>query len=329
VIGLEEWVDVVALHRQGLSIKAISRELGISRNAVRRALKREGPPRYVRPSKPSKLDPFKDYLKDRLDDFPELSAAALFEEIQAQGYEGGLSILKDFTRPYRIRRREPVVRFETPPGKQAQCDWGNLGRHELGGRMVSLYLFTMVLGFSRALYAEVVTSCDLESFLACHVRAFQAFGGMPEEILYDNQKVVVLGRTKEGARFHPEFLAFCGHFGFRPRLCRPYRAKTKGKVERSIGYLKDRFFCGRTFTGLEDLNTQLAHWLEKTANQREHGTTGERPAERLKRERLLPIAAARPWPAPRPQPRASRPLFRVAAPEVEVRSLAVYEELVS
>jgi transposase len=227
VISLEEWVDVVSLHRQGLGIKTIARELDISRNAVRRALMRGGPPEYHRADRPSKLDPFKDYLTTRLADFPSLPAITLFEEIRERGYDGGMSILKDFTYPYRQKRREPVVRFETPPGRQAQVDWAHLGRHELSGVTTPLYLFVMVLGYSRALFAEVVTRTDIDIFLALHVRAFGFFGGMPEEILYDNQKQAVLSHTNEGARFHPSLLAFAGHYGFRPRACRPYRAKTK------------------------------------------------------------------------------------------------------
>lgn len=331
MIGLEEWVDVVALHRQGVPKKEIARRLGISRNAVRRALERGGPPvRAPQRRPPSKLEPFKDYLLARLAEFPELSVAALFEEIQAQGYPGGISILKDFTRPYRVRRREPVVRFETPPGRQGQVDWGELGTHELPAP-TRLHLFVMVLGFSRALYAEVTTAADLATFLRCHEHAFCAFGGMPEEILYDNLKLVVLSRAGGQVRFHPEFLAFAGHYGFRPRPCRPYRAKTKGKVERSIGYVKDRFFCGRTFTGVEDANEQLTRWLAEVANVREHATTGERPADRLLREGLLPVHLAQPFhplalpPAPNPR----RPSFRFALPVVEERPLSVYEEVLA
>jgi len=324
LISMEEWVDIVALHRQGVSIKAISRELGVGRNTVRRALRREGPPAYRRSAAPGKLDPFKDYLLARLAEFPELSAAALLEEVRAQGYGGGISILKDFTRPYRRRRREPVVRFETPPGLQAQVDWAELGRHQLDGREVGLHLFVMVLGFSRALYAEAVTAEDLEAFLACHARAFAFFGGMPAEILYDNAKVVVLSRTAAGPRYNPGLLDFAGRYGFAPRLCRPYRARTKGKVERSIGYLRDRFFCGRTFTSLEDLNAQLLAWLDAVANRRQHATTGERPVDRLAREGLTPFALAPPWPLqPVPLPAAVRP----AAPLVAVRPLAVYDEV--
>ena len=327
MISLEEWVDIVALHRSGLSIKAIARHLGISRNAVRRALRRGGPPQRAPRTRVSKLEPFKDYLLARLAEFPELSAAALYEEISAMGYDGGLSILKEFTLPYRRRRREPVVRFETPPGRQAQVDWAELGLHVLDEERRRLHLFVMVLGFSRALYAEAVTAADSQTFLACHARAFAYFGGMPEEILYDNAKVVVLSRTASGPRFQPALLDFAGRYGFAPRLCRPYRAQTKGKVERSIGYLKDRFFVGRSFTGLEDLNAQLLAWLDAVANRRLHATTGERPVERLAREGLTPFALAPPWrPAALP-PAPRRTLVRFAPPAVEVRPLAAYEEV--
>jgi transposase len=330
LIKLEEWVDIVSLHRQGLSIRAIARRLDVSRNTVRAALRRLGPPvRAQQQRPPSKLEPYRDYLLARLAEFPELSAEALFEEIRALGYAGGRSILKEFTRPYRVRRKEPIVRFETPPGRQAQCDWAHLGTHVIRGELTPLYLFVMILGFSRALYAEVVTRTDTDAFLELHVHAFQTFGGMPEEILYDNQKVVVLSRSSGGPVFHPALLAFAGQFGFRPRLCRPYRARTKGKVERSIGYIRDRFFCGRTFTDIPDLNHQLELWLAK-ANAREHKTTGERPCDRLLREKLLPFSAAPPWrgsDAPVVPPR--RPSFRFAPPEVERRSLSVYEEVCS
>jgi transposase len=318
-------VDIVSLHRQGFSIRAISARLGIARNTVRAALRREGPPVRAPRALPSKLDPYKDYLLARLADYPELSAAALLDEIRALGYEGGASILKEFTYPYRQRRKEPVVRFETPPGRQAQADWSGLGRHLLGDAARTPQLFVMVLGFSRTLYAEAVWRADLPTFLACHARAFAYFGGVPAEVLYDNAKMVVLERTADGPRYNPGLLDFAGRYGFAPRLCRPYRARTKGKVERSIGYLKDRFFVGRTFTGLEDLNCQLLGWLDAVANRREHATTGERPCERLAREQLSPLPVV-PWATElRREERAAHRL--AAAPQVAARPLAVYEAL--
>lgn len=305
MLRLEGWVEIIALRLEGLSIRAIARRLGCSRNTVRAALRRDGPPSYERKAMPSKLDPYKDHLLARLAEFPELSVEALFEEISAMGYAGGATILKDFTRPYRVRRREPVVRFETPPGRQAQCDFSELGIHEVRGRRLRLYLFHMVLGFSRMTYAEVTTAADSATFLAAHVRAFSYFGGMPREILYDNAKICAIKHTRTVLTFNATLFDFAGRFGFAPRLCRPYRARTKGKVERSFGYVKDRFLVGRVFLDIDDLNTQLSAWIENTANRRIHATTGERPCDRLPLEGLTPFSSAKPWRLPEPPARPS------------------------
>ncbi|MDF1543335.1 MAG: helix-turn-helix domain-containing protein [Anaerosomatales bacterium] len=147
-------MDIVSMHKAGVSISAIARELGISRNTVKATLRRDGPPEYHRRQKPSKLDPYKPYLLERLREFPELSAKRLFDEIRAQGYEGKISILKDFTREHRVPRKRTVVRFETPPGEQAQCDYAELGLHEVRGVPTKVYAFTMLLGFSRYLYTS-------------------------------------------------------------------------------------------------------------------------------------------------------------------------------
>jgi transposase len=329
LIRLEEWVDIVSRHNAGQSIRSIARELGVSRNTVRATLRREGPPRYERRTGPSKLDPYKDYLIDRLTDVPELSAKRLLTEIRAQGYDGAISILKDYTRPYRVPRRGPVVRFETPPGQQAQCDFGELGCHEVCGTPTKVYLFVMVLGFSRHMYVEATTDMRSDTFLACHARAFSYFGGMPAEVLYDNAKICALEHSRTVVTFNEALLDFAGRFAFRPRLCRPARPQTKGKVERMIGYVKDAGLVGRTFLDLADMNAQLLAWLEGEANVRDHATTGERPCDRLALEGLTPYAHAKPWrpvaALPPARPRAGG--FRFAeAPEVAVRPLAVYEE---
>lgn len=329
MIKLEEWVDIVSLHRQGLGIREITRKLGISRNTVRLALKRARPPAYERPVRPSKLDPYKNFVLCRLSEFPGLSCERLLLEIKEQGYDGGITILKDFTRPHRKRRREPIVRFETRPGEQAQVDWSDLGVHVIGDRPTKLYLFAMVLGYSRCLYAEVVTSMDSDTLLSCHRRAFAYFGGTPKEVLYDNMKTVVIKRGQGGNHhFNPKFLDFAGTIGFRPKLCRPYRAQTKGKVERIIGYVKDRFLLGRTFADLNDLNRRLLAWLETEANTRIHSTTKAVPFIRLTEEKLLKVP-------PRllkerqelPRSNSKEPMFYFAPPIVERRSLSVYEEV--
>lgn len=333
MIRLEEWVDIVSMRKAGVSISAIARELGVSRNTVKATLRRDGPPEYHRRERPSKLDPYKPYLLERLREFPELSAKRLLDEIRAQGYEGQISILKDFTREHRVPRKRTVVRFETPPGEQAQCDYAELGVHEVRGIPTKIYAFTMLLGFSRYLYVEFSDSCASEAFLAAHARAFAYFGGMPRRVLYDNAKVVALEHTRSVVTFNAALLDFAGRFGFRPQLCRPYRPQTKGKVERTIGYVKDAFLVGRTFTDIDDMNTRVLSWLEDEANIREHGTTGVPPAKRLPLEGLTPISEALPWVpsrAPAPLSAPNRPVFRFeTAPPVEVRPLTVYEEVCS
>ena len=274
-------------------------------------------PRSGRP--PSKLEPFKDYLLARLAEFPELSV-----DRPLRG-DPGAGLRRRHLHPQGLHPALP----RPPPGAggplrdparatRPRCDWAHLGTHELSGEPTPLYLFVMVLGFSRALYAEVVTSDrprDLPRAATC--APSQAFGGMPEEILYDNQKQVVLAAAAGRPGFHPEFLAFAGHYGFRPRLCRPYRAQTKGKVERSIGYLKDRFFCGRTFTGLADLNAQLETWLATVANEREHATTGEKPG-RSAAPGGAPARSPPPGPGrcPPPVPAPRAPALSLRLPEV-------------
>jgi transposase len=331
LLRLEDWVDIVSMHKAGASISRIAREFGISRNTVKATLRRDGPPEYHRKPMPSKLDPYKDYVRERLREFPELSVRRLFDEISALGYAGGISILKDFTRPYRVPRKHTVVRFETPPGEQAQVDYAELGIHEIHGLPTRVYAFTMVLSFSRCLYVEFAESCATDAFLSAHARAFAYFGGMPRRVLYDNAKVVALVHSRTVVTFNEALMDFAGRFGFRPQLCRPARPQTKGKVERAIGYVKDAFLVGRTFHDIDDMNTQVLAWLEAEANVREHATTGERPADRLVREGLVPFAEAQPWVptyplAPPHAPR--RPAFAFTeAPRVEVRPLSVYEEV--
>jgi transposase len=301
MVGVEAALEIRVLHRHGKSIREIAREMGVSRNTVRRYLRDGEAERYKpRPPRPTKLDPFKGYVIARLGAAaPEwIPASVLLMELCERGYPGGYTMLKRFVASLRPRQAvEPVVRFETGPGEQMQVDWAVIRR---GSNRLSVFVAT--LGWSRATYVEFVTDERVETLIEAHENAFLAFGGTPREVLYDNMRTVVLERHGYGRgrhRFHPGFLDFARHCGFRPRLCAPYRAQTKGKVERFIRYLRHSFYVPLAsrlaqeglIVDRETANLTVGRWLREVANVRVHGTTGEIPADRLAIERaqLQPV----------------------------------------
>lgn len=292
------------LHGQGMSIRGIAAELGIARNTVRTYLRAEGVPRpQPRPRRGSKLDPHLPYLQQRLA-AGVVNCVVLLRELRERGYTGGYTILKDYVHPRR-RPRQPkaTVRFETEPGQQAQVDFGQCRYATDDGRTRQVWVFVMVLSWSRAIYVEFVARADEATFLGCHHRAFVAFGGVPRSCLYDNTKLVVLERDGAGAPvWQRAFLDFSRRLGFTPRLCQPYRPRTKGRVERGIDYVKENFWPSARFTDLLDLNTQAQGWVRTVADVRIHGTTGEQPAARLERERVHLLAL--------PAPATVQPLLR-------------------
>lgn len=302
MIDWERCMEIQILRKQGMSLRAIAKETGVSVNTVRRALRQEGPPRYAkRLARAMKLDPFKAYLKERADAaYPDwIPAAVLYREIRAQGYAGGETRVRDYVRALKPKPpAEPLVRFETGPGVQMQVDWASFRRG-------SLYAFVATLGYSRAAYVEFTCAETLDVLLTAQANAFAFFGGVPKEILYDNMKTVVLAREAYGPgkhRFQPTFLDFAKHCGFLPRLCRPYRAKTKGKVERFIRYLRYSFYVllaarlklAGLLPDVATANAEVGRWLLEVANARVHRTTGAVPAARLREER----AALQALPAP-------------------------------
>jgi transposase len=296
VLTVEEWMDIKLWLKQGLSQREIARRTGLSRNTVARLAAQPAPRPYSRPSQGSILDPFKPYLVERFEAYP-LSAPRLLAEIRPMGYTGGVHLLREFLATLRTRQRQltrATVRFETPPGQQAQVDWCHCGSFaDPAGQFVKISAFVMVLGFSRLTYVEFTTSMELAELLRCHQNAFAFFGGWPRELLYDNMAQVKLPHS---AAWNPLFLDFAQHYGFVPRTCRVRRPRTKGKVERTIGYLQDNFLAGRSFADLGDLQAQGRHWLEYTANVRVHATTGSRPVDLLPEEGLTPLSQARPYP---------------------------------
>lgn len=291
VVSTKEWIMIKALLEAGVPQTHIAEELGIDRKTVARYASDETLPQYKRAPMPSLLDPFKDYLRQRLAKY-DLTAMKLFAEIQPQGYRGSYPLVQRYVKQIRPSKPQPAfVRFETAPGLQAQVDWSPFGRINYLGQSRPLSCFALVLAYSRLLYAEFTVSEDLPTLVQCHLNAFRYAGGLPQEILYDQMKTVVLSWSPEHIEWNPTFLDFARTFGFDPRVCRPRRAMTKGKIERPFGYISESFFAGLDLAQLtlEDLNGLLRHWLDHTANVRVHRTTQAVPFERLKKEKLLPL----------------------------------------
>lgn len=302
MIRQEEWMDMQFLKRQGMSISQIARETGHTRKTVRRYLRSGMVPRYPpRPPRPTVLDPFKEVVLQLFTSGVQ-NGVVLYEKLAALGYQGGYDSLKKFLTPLRAeaRQREASVRFETAPGQQSQVDWGHFHiTFEKTGRSHWMYLFLLVLGWSRYRVGCFFPCQDLEHFLLGHQRAFEQIGGITETILYDNLTSVVILRhlRLDASRLNPRFLDFATYYGFVLRLCQPARPQTKGKVERPIGFVRQNFFCGRAFWDEPDLHRQFRDWLVQV-NARPHGTTREVPAERLVREApfLIPVDPARCYP---------------------------------
>lgn len=307
--------ELVELKRQGLSIKAISAATGFDRKTIRKylATPEEIPAYAPRPPRPSKLEAFHAYLRERLS-AGVWNGSVLLRELKERGYTGGYTILKDWLHPQRAAASVAAVRrFETPPGRQAQVDWGHLGSLDVEGVERQMWAFTFTLGHSRAMMAEAALEQKLGTLLRMHEEAFRQLGGVPQEILYDRMKTVWQEIDERGeVVWNPVFLDFAHYWGFTPRLCRPYRAQTKGKVESGVKYVRRNFLCGlqgREPSGLEELNGQLRQWVWEVANQRVHGTTHTQIAAAWAAERssLTPLDGRRP-----PYPFADEELRKVA-----------------
>jgi len=300
MLRVEDRFVIKDLYRAGVSISEIARRTGHDRKTIRHMV--EAPlmeERRPRARRRQKIDPFVPYLKERIG-LGVLNARKLHGEIAARGYVGGESQVRAFVHTFRPPPLpQATVRFETAPGEQAQVDWGHFGTIWHEGRMRRLYAFVMTLGWSRALYLEFTVATDLTWFLRGHQHAFAYFGGAPRQVVHDNLKTAVLGRGADGAvHWQPQYLDFAHYYGFAPHACRPYRAQTKGKVERSIGYVRGNFWPGLQAEDLPDLNGQARGWLDGTANARVHGTTGVAPCApcaRLPHEGLTTLAGKPPY----------------------------------
>lgn len=328
----EQAVEIRVMARRGEGLRAIARQVGCSRNTVRRYLRDEEARRYAaRDPRPCKLDDYKGYLVARIEQARPrwIPATVLLREIRDRGYDGGITQLRDWLLAMKQPQPDPVVRFETPPGQQMQADFTHVRR----GRDPLLALVA-TLGYSRASYVTFGASEDATALCDGLREAFDYFGGVPEHVLFDNAKAVVIERDAYGAgrhRWNDEMNEFAETCGFRPRLCRPYRAKTKGKVERFNSYLKGSFVlplassleASGLWLDVDVANRHVRRWLDEVANVRIHGTTGVAPMTLLPDERAVMLPA----PALKAPPMVSQ---RVAMPVESLQHpLSVYDELLS
>jgi transposase len=328
----EQAVEIRVMARRGEGLRAIARQVGCSRNTVRRYLRDEEARRYAaRDPRPCKLDEHKGYLLARIEQARPrwIPATVLLREIRERGYEGGITQLRDWLLAMKQPQPGPVVRFETPPGQQMQADFTHVRR----GRDPLLALVA-TLGYSRASYVTFGARENATALCDGLREAFDYFGGVPEHVLFDNTKAVVIERDAYGVgrhRWNDEMNEFAETCGFLPRLCRPYRAKTKGKVERFNSYLKGSFVlplassleASGLWLDVDVANRHVRRWLDEVANVRIHGTTGVAPVTLLPHERAVMLPA----PALKASPMIAQ---RVAMPVESLQHpLSVYDELLS
>lgn len=270
---------------EGWKINTVARRFGVHHGVVRRAAYGEAVEKQ-RVVPPSVLEPYKAYIVERLEKFPELTGSRLLIELRERGYSHGGAVVRRFVAKVRgPREKKAYLRIEVEPGEQAQVDWGSFGWLRVGATQRPLSCFVMVLSWSRALFFDFALDMRMETFCGLHQRAFNFFGGVPHKVLYDNLKTVVLHHVGSTVQFNPTFLTFASHYLFEPTAAPPRYPQAKGRVEGAIRYLRHAFFYGRSFSGLEELRAQAARWRDEVANTRIHATTRERPVERLRIER--------------------------------------------
>ncbi|HBD07380.1 MAG TPA: IS21 family transposase [Syntrophobacteraceae bacterium] len=287
---------LILMHQEGGSIRELSRAFHLGRNTVRRILRAHAQRRDVghdlltkRLTRASKLDRFDPEIKRLLDKYPGITGLRLYEELKEAGYPGGISIVRERLKTLRASDREPVIRFETEPGQQGQMDWSPYTISFTRTGKCQVQCFSYILGFSRRHYIDFTPHHDFYSLIRRHQDAFEYFGGVPRECLYDNEKTVVLRWECARPVFNPAFTAFITHYQCKPIACRPGRPETKGKIEAPFQYVEGNLLNGRAFQDLEDLRARARWWLKEKSDPHIHDTTRHAPLELFAQETLQPL----------------------------------------
>jgi transposase len=284
VITAEQRAEVRRLYYgERWKVGTIAAALGLHHATVAAALSERLPGALARPGI---LDGYAAFVSETLTRYPRLCATRVHEMLRVRGYAGSVYTVRRLVRRLRPRPHAAYLRVTVLSGEQAQADWGHFGRIRIGRGERPLSAFVMVLSWSRALHAVFTLDQTMESFLRGHLLCFEAFGGVPRQILYDNLKSAVLSRHGSAIQFHPQLLELAGHYHFAPHPCAPFRANEKGRVERQIHYLRHSFFAARSFADVDDLNAQFLRWRDELAHARPHPEQPESSvAEMLVQER--------------------------------------------
>jgi len=295
MIKLKEYMDFLHLRETGYSISSISRITGKDRKTIRKYLNHSLSDKmeYKRRNKvDGKLKSFEPYLLNLIhqSDFELPPCTVIYQKLAEKGYTGSLSLLQKWVKQYRQQHfPKVIIRYETPPGLQAQVDWGEKKiKDKSTGLVRKVYIFCMTLSYSRMRFVHFVPKADMYYFLYCHKKAFAYFGGVPREILYDQNRCVLVKPGFRDITFNTRFLDFAHHYGFIPRVCKPYRPQTKGKVENTIRYVKRNFLSMERTALIPVLNQRKRTWLNEI-NNKVHSTTSEIPSKRLVNEKLQGI----------------------------------------
>jgi transposase len=288
MIDTQTIFQIHQLKQQGMSVRRIAQSLRLTRKTVHKYLR---DPIQRRPAivRKSKLDPFRDHIKQLIEQDPRVSCQVIKQRIESMGYAGGITIIQDYVQQIRPRSKKAFIRFESPPGKQMQIDWGHFGSLSYGDTRRKLYALAVIEGYSRMLYVQFTHSQDQSALHQCVLNAFAFFGGTADQILVDNMLTAVIERQGSLIRFNDAFLRFLIPFKVAPIACNPAAPHEKGKIESGIKFLRTNFWPLRTFADLADVNRQVRKWLDTVANVRVHRTTLKRPTERFADVHLRPL----------------------------------------
>lgn len=285
MIDYETYCKILKMRQDKLRVSQIASQLGLDERTVLHWIKEGGYRQRKGSARCSKLDPYKPQILRWLETYP-YSSVQILQRLREEGYQGGITILKEYVGRVRPRKTKAFLTLSFAPGECAQVDWGQYGTVRVGSTERRLSFFVMVLCYSRMMYVEFTVSETMEQFLGCHQHAFEFLGAVPGAVMVDNLKCAVVKRhVGQAPVFNTRYLDFANHYGFKIRACGVGKGNEKGRVENAVGYVKKNFLAGLDIPDFRTVNPVAKTWLEQVANPRVHGSTHKQPVELFKTEK--------------------------------------------